>query len=121
MDDPPSYHAVSYVWGSSELEKCIRIGSRVLMVTNNCFQVLRSLRKANLPRFCWIDAVCINQASIEERSLQVGMMGDVYSMAARTIVWLVDAQLDSNHDDAGAMRFIKEIAHGVTQLYGMMN
>ncbi|KAH5157759.1 hypothetical protein HBH69_075160 [Parastagonospora nodorum] len=115
LDDPPSYHAVSYVWGSSKLEKRIRIGSSVLMVTNNCYRVLSSLRKKNLPRFCWIDACCIDQASMDERSLQVGMMGDVYSMATRTIVWLGDADLDSKHDDAGAIRFIKEFAHGSTQ------
>ncbi|EAT85919.2 hypothetical protein SNOG_07268 [Parastagonospora nodorum SN15] len=86
------------------------------MVTNNCYRVLSSLRKKNLPRFCWIDACCIDQASMDERSLQVGMMGDVYSMATRTIVWLGDADLDSKHDDAGAIRFIKEFAHGSTQV-----
>jgi hypothetical protein len=119
LDDPPSYHAVSYVWGSSKLEKRIRIGSSVLMVTNNCYRVLSSLRKKNLPRFCWIDACCIDQASMDERSLQVGMMGDVYSMATQTIVWLGDADFDSKHDDASAIRFIKEFAHGSTQ--GMIN
>ena len=36
----------------------------------------------------WIDAICINQDDLEEKSQQVSMMGDVYAKSAITWVWL---------------------------------
>jgi hypothetical protein len=36
----------------------------------------------------WIDAICINQSDLEERSQQVQLMGDIYSGASCVVVWL---------------------------------
>jgi hypothetical protein len=36
----------------------------------------------------WIDAICINQADLDERKQQVQLMRDVYSGASRVVVWL---------------------------------
>jgi hypothetical protein len=36
----------------------------------------------------WIDALCINQDDVNERTQQVRMMGDVYSSAEQVIIWL---------------------------------
>ena len=36
----------------------------------------------------WIDALCIDQTSLSERSSQVGIMSQIYSGAKRVIVWL---------------------------------
>ncbi|ETS86291.1 hypothetical protein PFICI_00119 [Pestalotiopsis fici W106-1] len=38
--------------------------------------------------YLWIDAICINQADIEEKNYQVPLMADIYSAAARVLVWL---------------------------------
>jgi len=47
--------------------------------------------------------VCINQLSLEERSLQVGMMGDVYKWAHRVLVWLGEGDAGSKN---GSQTFI---------------
>ena len=39
-------------------------------------------------RVLWIDAICINQESVEEKQLQVPLMGRVYNLAKRVIAWL---------------------------------
>lgn len=39
-------------------------------------------------RRIWIDALCINQRDLVERSNQVSFMGDIYSAAQNVIVWL---------------------------------
>ncbi|WYZ37733.1 hypothetical protein EsH8_II_001239 [Colletotrichum jinshuiense] len=39
----------------------------------------------------WIDAICINQRDLVERSQQVGKMKDIYSRAHSTLIWLGDA------------------------------
>jgi hypothetical protein len=112
LDDAPNYDAVSYVWGSSYLTRRIHIGSKLLNVTENCFYTLRALRDSKLPRFCWIDACCIDQSSTDERSHQVGLMGEIYSKATRTIVWLGTPQRGLDHDDARAIRYIEDVAQG---------
>jgi len=91
LDDPISYDAVSYVWGSPKLSPIIYVNSKAMLVTYNCFQVLENLRDELLPRNYWIDACCINQTSTDERTHQLGIMGDVYSKAIRTVVWLGNA------------------------------
>ncbi|KAK3692431.1 heterokaryon incompatibility protein-domain-containing protein [Podospora appendiculata] len=61
------------------------------------------------PRECymdlWIDALCINQCDLRERSSQVARMKDIYASAAFLAIWLGDAlaaptQESQNVDDA---------------------
>ena len=39
-------------------------------------------------QYLWVDAVCIDQSSMDERASQVLLMGDIYSRAEHVIVWL---------------------------------
>ena len=36
----------------------------------------------------WVDAICINQADIAERSNEVARIGDIFSKARQVTVWL---------------------------------
>ena len=36
----------------------------------------------------WIDAVCINQQDLSERSRQISLMGDIYAQSVRLRIWL---------------------------------
>jgi hypothetical protein len=90
-----SYDALSYVWGSAENLKSITIvgtctnpRSGQLPVTENLAVALRHLRKQHEIRTLWIDAICINQKDLTERSTEVGNMGKIYKKACRTLVWL---------------------------------
>jgi hypothetical protein len=42
-------------------------------------------------RTLWVDAICINQKSLEERNKQVVLMGDIYKCAQRVLIWLGEA------------------------------
>ena len=78
---------------------------------------------APIRRYIWIDAICINQADLEERSQQVKLMGVVYRMAKRVLVWL-------GHEDALTKAAIESIyllykqaweaTDGLNDLYGMV-
>lgn len=57
-------------------------------ITANCDAALRRLRDLNEPRVLWIDAICINQEDQSERSLQIGIMQDIYANATQVLVWL---------------------------------
>lgn len=44
-------------------------------------------RTAHLPRL-WIDAVCIDQEDLDERSEQVGVMGEIYTSSIGNVIYL---------------------------------
>jgi len=88
LANPPLYEALSYVWGSPTAKTPISCHGKDLLVTPNCIIAMRRLRNEKKQRVLWIDAICIDQSSMNERSQQVGLMGDVYSKARRTILWL---------------------------------
>ena len=46
------------------------------------------MRLEDRERVLWIDAVCIDQTSNEEKSHQVGLMSKIYSLGKCNLVWL---------------------------------
>ena len=82
------YEALSYVWGSPTADDPISCHGEELFVTANCVAATRRLRHRKKHRTLWIDAICINQNSTNERNHQVRLMGNVYSKATRAIIWL---------------------------------
>jgi len=44
----------------------------------------------------WINTVCINQSDVQERNIQVGLMGSIYSFAQHTILYLRPGTIESD-------------------------
>ncbi|KAF2825418.1 HET-domain-containing protein [Ophiobolus disseminans] len=90
LDDTLGYEALSYVWGSTRERNTITCGGESTGVGTNLFQALRSLRPADgePDRVLWIDALCINQEDLAEKSTQVALMGVIYSKARRCVAYL---------------------------------
>src|SRR5690242_11490104 len=87
-DSAVCFEALSYTWGSMDLVVPIRVNGKDLSVTENLFFALRNLRSPVLDRVLWVDAVCIDQKNLKERSHQVQQMGKIYSQADRVVFWL---------------------------------
>jgi hypothetical protein len=97
VQDPSStsYDALSYTWGdpvsSETIEVCISVDSgddnRSMIITRNLYDALQRLRTEE-PRRLWVDAICINQDDLQEKSHQVARMGQIYGNADNVIVWL---------------------------------
>lgn len=100
LDDDPKYTALSYTWGT-ELSSGpgIALSGQAprLPITKNLQAVLEHLCAGqDKPITLWVDALCINQADVEEKSHQITLMKDVYSKAEKTCVWLGPAADDSD-------------------------
>ncbi|KAJ5219366.1 heterokaryon incompatibility protein-domain-containing protein [Penicillium cinerascens] len=106
LDTQESYIALSYTWGSPgkeatdrgvTSERCMQIfcETGTIPVTQNLFDFLRDVRQFHrhlLKEYIWIDALCIDQDNLDERAVQVEMMGDVYAQAKSVVIWLGRAE-----------------------------
>ena len=96
--DNPSYAALSYTWGAAVFPCHININGLRFQITQNLHDALEAMVNNGLlvdegglfqqTGHLWIDAVCINQQDLDERSTQVRMMKDLYEKAEKIFVWL---------------------------------
>jgi Heterokaryon incompatibility protein (HET) len=89
LDDSPVYDALSYVWGERKDLTSITVEGLPFPVTANLHGPLSRLQ-SSVTRLIWVDAICINQNDLVERSKQVVKMGDIFKQAREVIVWLGD-------------------------------
>src|SRR2546430_2351964 len=92
----PEYEALSYAWGDPNIRQPISVNGKMMRVTSNLYSALRTLRKADEDRVFWVDALCINQDDVQERSKQVQRILAIYKRAKQTIMWLGDANRSSD-------------------------
>ena len=97
LEDEPSYNCLSYTWGDSkqqigQLRQDYQIicNERSMPVTQNLYLALETLSTVagQHASSLWVDAICINQDDLLERSQQVKMMGRIYHGAEIVVTWL---------------------------------
>ncbi|KAI9751699.1 MAG: hypothetical protein M1815_000952 [Lichina confinis] len=109
-DKPPNprYEALSWCWGQETENAHINIRKDGMVYAKytspNLVAALKVLRYPDRDRDLWIDAVCIDQSSPEEKNHQVEMMSDIYGRAFRVCIWLGDGDNASRM----ALSFIKD-------------
>jgi hypothetical protein len=82
------YQALSYCWGNGKRECPIESQEGVVMVMSNLVAALGRLRQADNLLVLWIDAICIDQSNLKERSEQVSIMGEIFKRVDRVFIWL---------------------------------
>ena len=95
----PAYDAVSYTWGDHQKTNKVIINNRRFDVSRNCWYALWQIssRSQGKKNFIWIDQICIDQSSIQERSAQVALMGSIYENATTVVASLGDHRDDSEY------------------------
>ena len=112
LDNKPNYCALSYVWGEltapkggvklgyydeskktdvwgdDDEERWITINGHSHQITLNLYYALLRLRAYGIAIPIWIDAICINQSDVDERTHQVGLMQDIYQDTQRVYISL---------------------------------
>ena len=95
-DSKGSYEALSYYWGASVSPNVVDCGDSFLEITSNLESALLNLRLDSENRFLWVDAICINQNDLNERSQQVILMRNIYQSCKQCLVYLGDESEDSS-------------------------
>lgn len=113
LDSLPPYVALSYVWGSpTPAAKLAFKAGGELNLTQNLADFLGTVpgdrrRAGKLISWIWIDALCIDQANIDERNEQVRQMHAIYTQAVEVLAWLGAASEDSD----AAAEFVSLVAN----------
>lgn len=96
LETPPSYQALSYVWGSGWKEFNLESSEGVIPITASLHSALKRLRRQGSPTLLWADAVCINQSDNQEKSRQIRLMRDVFGRASSVVAYL-GVEADDSH------------------------
>lgn len=114
-DTQLDFEAISYAWGISDRLFSVPIDNGVghIGLTANLAEALPHIIKHSATKCLWIDQLCINQEDGTEKSIQLGLMSEIYKRATRTIVWL--GQEDENS------RLCKQWLEAVDELIPKLN
>ncbi len=122
----PSYIALSYVWGDPNNSHPVDVNCRDFNVTQNLYMALLHIHELSsifeegvgqqsesgqADSFLWIDALCINQGDIEERSKQISKMTAIFASAFTVLVWLgTSEELEPDQPDFEHLLYCLELA-----------
>lgn len=98
-----AYTAVSYHWGDqgSQTMQLTVNGHEVRVPANLCSALQEIHAKGH--NTLWVDALSINQSNLDERSVQVSRMGDIFQQAEKVVAWL-------GVEDAPSRRVIADLS-----------
>jgi Heterokaryon incompatibility protein (HET) len=103
LEKCPSYVCLSYTWGpplnTKECSVEYEDGKRSMMISDkdqtgmlevqvNLWEALERMIGKGYTGRIWVDAICINQGDLLERSCQVALMGQVFGSSVEVLVWL---------------------------------
>ncbi|KAK4446168.1 heterokaryon incompatibility protein-domain-containing protein [Podospora aff. communis PSN243] len=94
--DKPDFKALSYAWDDPRCQTppgTIKISGLRFPVPGTVLGALQQIRWFfchSKPLNLWVDSICINQKSINEKNHQVSLMTHIYSGSSGTIIWLGD-------------------------------
>ncbi|OTA63690.1 hypothetical protein K449DRAFT_433002 [Hypoxylon sp. EC38] len=86
------FYALSYVWGDATQKVTIMVEGQPFHVTENLYEALYQFRQrpddiGHPKDYFWVDAICINQEDLDEKSRQVPRLMDIYHTGL-VVVWL---------------------------------
>ncbi|KAM7199980.1 Heterokaryon incompatibility protein (HET) domain containing protein [Rhypophila sp. PSN 637] len=97
-----NFEALSYVWGQELDREGLKLQHPIpgdngstesgIGITANLAVALRHLRYPDRTRILWVDAVCINQNDVVEKTSQVSIMNHIYRRAQRVLIWMGPAR-----------------------------
>jgi hypothetical protein len=94
------YTTLSYVWGKDRCPHPVQVNGKHLMIGRNLDCAFRHIRDNTTDllgrtKLLWVDALCIDQTDVQERSQQVQLMGDIYASAIDMVIWLGPERQDT--------------------------
>lgn len=98
----PRYGTLSYTWGPPGDAYTILLNGQPFPIRQNLYDALQQIQSSRLvDQYISIDAICINQGkdadALQERSLQITFMTQIYEQATKIHVWLGKPENEANN------------------------
>jgi hypothetical protein len=92
LRDAPDFNALSYAWGDRDQSTLVSAagGPTSIEVAPNLRSMTNHIWSSSPERAIWIDALCINQQNITERTQQVPLLTKIFALASKVLIWLGD-------------------------------
>jgi hypothetical protein len=110
-----AYTCLSYVWGEPS-HNVIKIDGQLHSVRDNLLAFLEVAHRKPISKWLWIDAICIDQINVAERTHQVQQMSHIYANAEEVISWLGNDRCIANflryaHQHAIMNNYVEALVH----------
>ncbi|KAL8644859.1 MAG: hypothetical protein Q9226_007560 [Calogaya cf. arnoldii] len=116
LAEAPDYNALSYTWGPPSLDPLANI--KGYRLTPNLMACLAEAM-VTVPGLWWIDALCIDQDNLDEKSQQVKKMRDIYARAEKVYVWLGPEESDGRAALHILCKIFNHVSHGDLDIAGL--
>ncbi|KAI4864754.1 heterokaryon incompatibility protein-domain-containing protein [Hypoxylon rubiginosum] len=83
--------------------------SGTIYVRSNLFVALKRFRRQKKPVTMWINALCIDQDDLTERSEQVKKMHELYLQAENVSIWLGDGTSEGAPNPQDCFQFLEDM------------
>ena len=121
-----SFNALLYTWGNpfdkehpyytayNDDKSSVSCEESSIKVTENLMDALRELSQDMQlsDSYIWIDAICINQENVDERTQHIKLMSKIYSETSWVVIWL--GRSDPTSDRAIELSEVSGEDHTVT-------
>lgn len=113
------FQAISYTWGDPTPDHTITCNGKEVAITQSLHEILHQFSEDHNHGWLWTDALCINQADLDEKSRQVKLMAEIYKIAVEVVVWLGKEEptdqsginlMDALYDTFGLPTSLEEMA-----------
>lgn len=112
------YLALSYAWGSDLLSSQVIVDGRYVPITDSLHSALLAVREdprvSKMQVSVWVDALCINQDDLVERSKEIKTMRNIFGDSMGVFVHLGPASDDSHL----ALKLIRLISYNIKRGFG---
>jgi len=84
----PHFLVLLYKLDPETSKRFVLVNDSPFPLSPNLFQALTHLKSSKIKLPIWLDAICVNQADIEERQGHLVGMNRIYKSAAKVVFWL---------------------------------
>ncbi|KAH8664350.1 heterokaryon incompatibility protein-domain-containing protein [Xylariales sp. PMI_506] len=92
LKEDPKFTAISHSCptklGEDTPRTSILVNGTSIEVSQDLFEALRHLQMEDDSVTVWVDAICSNQADVEERAAEAAQISDIFSAATTSVIWI---------------------------------
>lgn len=88
ISEGPKFRAISYAWGPALKPFYLHTAEGNISLTSSLHAALKRLRSETESTLLWADAICIDQANVHEKIIQIRILPTIFQSAKLVFAWI---------------------------------